>query len=66
MNINTKSTMAKAKLTEEKLFSIFPWVLFVNTRNAEIASVQHATSDMAVDICVTFANRSSVGVRRLP
>lgn len=52
--------------TAEKLFKMFPCVLSVKTRYPEIASVQHATSDTAVEMCVTFAKRSSVGVRMLP
>lgn len=52
--------------TAEKLFRMFPCVLSVKTRYPEIASVQHATSDIAVEMCVTRAKRSSVGVRRLP
>jgi len=50
----------------EKLFNIFPCVLSVKTTYPEIARVQHAASDSSVEMCVTIANRSSVGVRRLP
>jgi hypothetical protein len=49
-----------------KLFRIFPCVLSVKIENAEIASVEHASSDIIVEICVTWAKRSSVGVLRLP
>ena len=56
----------KFLLTREKLFKMLPCVLSVNTRNAEIASVQHANSEIAVDTCVTIANRSRVGVLKLP
>ena len=53
-------------ITFEKLFNTFPMVLSVKTRNAEIARVQHATREMNVEIWVTFANRSRVGIRMLP
>jgi len=53
-------------LTGEKLLSIFPSVRSVNTTYPEIAIIEHATSDTAVDTCVTVANLSSVGVLRLP
>jgi len=49
-----------------KLLRILPRVLSVKTRNAEMASVMHATREMIVEMCVTLANLSSVGVRRLP
>ena len=52
--------------TGEKLFKMLPCVLSVKTRYADIASVQHATRDMAVEMCVTLAKRWSVGVRKLP
>ena len=52
--------------TAAKLLSILPCVLSVKTRYPDIANVQHATRDIAVEICVTFAKRSNVGVRRLP
>ena len=45
---------------------MFPWVLSVNTTKADIAKVEQATNEINVDICVTLANLSSVGVRRLP
>ena len=53
-------------LTREKLFKMLPCVLSVKTRNADIASVQHANNEIAVDTCVTIANRSRVGVLKLP
>lgn len=52
--------------TLEKLFSILPCVLFVNTTKAETAIVTQATREIAVEIWVTFANRSRVGVFKLP
>ena len=52
--------------TAEKLFKIFPCVLSVKTTYAEIANVQQATNEMTVEICVTFANLSKVGVLKLP
>lgn len=45
---------------------MFPCVLSVKTTYAEMERVMHETSEMKVDTCVTFANRSRVGVRRLP
>ena len=48
------------------MFRMFPCVRSVKTTYAETASVQHATSEMSVDTCVTLLKRSSVGVRRLP
>lgn len=45
---------------------MFPWVLSVKTMYAEMARVMQETSEIKVDTCVTFAKRSSVGVRRLP
>lgn len=53
-------------LAFEKLLSIFPCVLSVKITNAEIANVEQATSDSAVDIWVTLAKRSNVGVFKLP
>ena len=55
-----------ATRTGPKLFRMFPCVRSVKTTYAETASVQHATSEMSVDTCVTLLKRSSVGVRRLP
>jgi len=60
-----RATLIKVSV-DEKLFRMLPCVLSVNTRKAEIASVQHATSDSAVEMWVTVANRSNVGVFRLP
>jgi hypothetical protein len=54
------------ELTGEKLLSMLPCVRSVNTMYPEIAMIEHATSDTTVDTCVTVANRSSVGVLRLP
>lgn len=48
------------------MFKTFPRVLSVKTQNAEMARIEHETSEIAVDIWVTRVNRSSVGVRRLP
>ena len=45
---------------------MFPCVLSVNTIYAEIARIMQDTSEIKVDTCVTLANLSSVGVRRLP
>ena len=45
---------------------MLPRVLSVNTRNAEMAKVMHATREINVEMCVTLANLSSVGVWRLP
>ena len=56
----------RGELTAEKLFKIFPCVLSVNTKYAEIANVQQDTNEITVEICVTFANRSNVGVLKLP
>jgi hypothetical protein len=53
-------------LTGEKLLRIFPSVLSVNTTYAETANVVQATSEINVDMCVTLANLSKVGVRKLP
>ena len=53
-------------LTGEKLLSMLPCVLSVNTTYPDIAIMEHATNDAIVDTCVTVANRSSVGVLRLP
>ena len=38
----------------------------MKTRYADTASVAQETKDINVDTWVTFANLSSVGVRRLP
>lgn len=54
------------RLTGEKLFRMLPCVLSVKAMYAATASVVQQTSDKRVDTCVTLANRSSVGVRRLP
>jgi hypothetical protein len=48
------------------LFRILPCVLFVKTRNADIPSNKQAIMDTNVEICVTVAKRSSVGVFKLP
>ena len=45
---------------------MFPCVLSVKTTYADTASVMQAMREMKVDMCVTFAKRSMVGVRRLP
>jgi hypothetical protein len=45
---------------------MFPCVLSVKTRNAEMANVQHAMSERKVETCVTKENRSRVGVLREP
>ena len=45
---------------------MLPCVLSVNTMYPETPMMEHATSDTAVDTCVTVENRSSVGVLRLP
>ena len=61
-----KIVWVKEGLTCGKLFRMFPWVLSVKTMYAEMARVMQETSEIKVDTCVTFAKRSSVGVRRLP
>jgi len=50
----------------EKLFNMLPLVFSVKTQNAEIPRVQQATKEIAVEMWVTRAKRSSVGVRKLP
>ncbi len=45
---------------------MLPCVLSVKTTYADIANVEQATSDMAVEMCVTLLKRSKVGVRKLP
>ena len=54
------------KLTGEKLLSMLPCVRSVNTTYPDIAIMEHATNDAIVDTCVTVANRSIVGVLKLP
>ena len=61
-----KIQVTRVVLTCGKLFNMFPWTLSVKTRYAETASVTQETRDINVDTWVTFANLSSVGVRRLP
>lgn len=53
-------------LTCGKLFRMLPCVLSVKTTYAEMARVMQETNEIKVDTCVTFANLSRVGVRRLP
>lgn len=62
----SKNHNVKETLTDGKLFRMFPWVLSVKTRYAETASVEQATSEMTVEMCVTVAKRSRVGVLKLP
>ena len=57
---------ARKTLTGEKLLRMLPCVRSVKTTYPETAIVVQATNDIAVDTCVTVANRSSVGVFRLP
>jgi len=45
---------------------MFPCVLFVNTQKAEIANIQQEIKENRVDMCVTSAKRSIVGVLILP
>lgn len=57
---------SKPRLTLGKLFSTLPCVRSVNTRNAGTAIVRQATRDTPAATCVTWSNRSIVGVRILP
>ena len=52
--------------TGEKLFRMFPWVRSVKTMYAEMAKVQQAINEIAVEMWVTLENLSNVGVRKLP
>jgi len=66
IRIGIKSLLKEIGLTGEKLFKMLPCVRSVNTTYPDIAIMEHATKDAIVDTCVTVANRSSVGVLRLP
>lgn len=66
IGINQKAPERGVALTGEKLLSMLPCVRSVNTTYPDIAIMEHATNDAIVDTCVTVANRSSVGVLRLP
>ena len=65
-NFVSHPTLNARKLTGEKLLRMLPCVRSVNTTYPEMAIVAQATNDNAVDTCVTVANRSSVGVFKLP
>ena len=65
-NISEQMEYLEAKITDAKLFKMLPCVLSVKTRYADTASVMQATSEIRVEMCVTLAKRSRVGVRRLP
>lgn len=66
MHQSRAHSITMRKHTGEKLFNILPCVLSVKTTYADIASMEHATRDIAVEMCVTLENRSSVGVFKLP
>jgi hypothetical protein len=52
--------------SSEKAFKMFPGVLSVKTRNPEVDMQRQATTERAVETCVTWAKRSRVGTRREP